>query len=79
MSVMHAGQKWVHSDTLGLIRFRDETVRVAPATREFPYVTWVLARWMKQQVPTFPCTSISVNKDYAGKYTETPSMRALRS
>ena len=64
---MHADQEWVHSDTLGLIRFKDASVKVAQATREFPYVTWVLARWMKQQVPNFPCTSISVNKDYAGR------------
>ena len=66
-SVMHADQDWVHSDTLGLIRFKDESVTAAPATMEFPYVTLVLARWMKQQVPDFPCTSISVNKDYAGR------------
>ena len=33
---MHADQKWVHSDTLGLIRFKDASVKVAQATREFP-------------------------------------------
>ena len=64
---MRPGQERVHSDTLGVIRSRNETVWTSPATEEFPYVTLVLARWMKQHVPDFPCTSISVNKDYAGR------------
>ena len=66
-SVMQPGQDWVHSDTLGLIRFQNATVSASGPTVSFPYVTLILARWMKQQLPDFPCTSISVNKDYAGK------------
>jgi hypothetical protein len=66
-SVMRPGQEWVHSDTLGLVRSKNEAAWVSSATEKFPYVTVLLARWMKQHVPDFPCTSISVNKDYAGR------------
>ena len=38
-SVMHADQKWVHSDTLGLIRFKDASVKVAQATKRVPHMS----------------------------------------
>ena len=55
-SVMQPGQDWVHSDTLGLIRFQNATVSASEPTVSFPYVTLVLTRWMKQHLPDFPCT-----------------------
>ena len=64
---MQPGQTWVHSDTLGLIRFRDATVEVSPPSLNYPFFTMALVRWMKARMPfDFACTSISVNKDYAG-------------
>ena len=65
-SVMQPGQTWAHSDILGLIRFQDARVAVAPPSREYGFFTIALTRWMKARMPfDFACTSISVNKDYA--------------
>ena len=67
-SVMQPGQTWVHSDTLRMIRFKDDaSVHVSPATLDYPFVTSVLNLWMKRHLPVdFVWTSISVNKNYAG-------------
>ena len=64
---MQLGQTWVHSDTLGMIRYKSGNVDLAPPSEQYPYFTNLLNVWMQEQIPVdFPCTSISVNKNYAG-------------
>ena len=71
-NVMKTNVEWVHSDTLGLIRFQSGGFIVADATQEHPQVTQVMTKWLHDQCPTeigtdFQCTSISVNKNYGGR------------
>lgn len=71
-NVLPDGQKWVHSDTLGLVRLRTGAFGVTSATQEYPHVTQVFNRWLKDRCPAefggdFPCTSISVNSNYAAR------------
>ena len=73
-NVMKEGVEWVHSDTLGLVRFQTDVFIVAEATCEWPCVTRICARWLREQCFEEPgtvchchCTSISVNKNYVGK------------
>ena len=67
-SVMPSGTTWVHSDTLGMIRYRNTAVELAPPSVDYPFVTMALVAWMRGKIDfDFPCTSISVNKNYAGK------------
>ena len=65
----------VHSDTLGLVRFKSGGFMVADASQNWKAFTQLMTRWLKDNTPpellagsaAFPCTSISVNKNYAGK------------
>merc|ERR1719491_407877 len=71
-NVLPDGIKWVHSDTLGLIRLRTGGFGVTSATQEYPHVTQLLNAWLKARCPPeitggFPCTSISVNSNYAAR------------
>merc|ERR1719336_613550 len=71
-NVLPDGKKWVHSDTFGLIRNRTGVWMVTSATQEYPHVTKVLNTWFKARRPAeldadFPCTSISLNSNYAAK------------
>jgi len=71
-NVLPPGQEWVHSDTLGLVKTRDQRIHVSSASRRHPSFTLLLNRWLRDQWPEgvpadFPFTSISVNKNYAAK------------
>ena len=70
-SVMRDDVKWVYSDTLGLARFKSGQFMVADATQGWPDFTKLLTKWLKDRMPDdigrFHCTSISVNKKYAGR------------
>merc|ERR1719330_630542 len=72
-NVLPEGQRWVHSDTLGLIRLRTGGFGVTSATQEYPHVTQVLNTWLRDRSPAelggehFPCTSISLNCNYAAR------------
>lgn len=71
-NVLPEGQEYVFSDTLGLIRARDGRYMEKEATREFPEVTKLLGRWMRDHSPDefgapFPFTSINVNFKYAAR------------
>lgn len=71
-NVLPDGQKWVHSDTLGLVRSRTGAWCITSATQEYPHVTRVLNTWFKARLPAemvkdFPCSSISLNSNYAAK------------
>merc|ERR1719362_2752925 len=71
-NVMPEGQRWGHSDTLGIVRLRTGSFGVTSATQEYPHVTQMLNTWLKARCPAevggdFPCTSISLNCNYAAR------------
>lgn len=71
-NVMKEGQKFVFSDTLGLVANYTGSVSVASATSEYRSVSQVLCGWLKDHLPAeyrrgrFGFTSINVNANYAG-------------
>ena len=63
---------FVHSDTLGLVCDRRGKIVVDAATRMWPNIFRLLTVWLRQRQPSsllmeFPCTSISVNWNYAAR------------
>ena len=48
---MEEGVKWVHSDTLGLVRFKSGELMIADATQGWPNVTKILTRWLRENIP----------------------------
>jgi len=71
-NVMKEGMDFVYSDTFGLVA--DWTGRVIPKEecKRYPEFGKVLNRWLKDSIPEelgaeFVCTSININKNYAGK------------
>ena len=67
VNVIPEGQRWVFSDTLGLLRDRCGKYLLAAPSR-YQEVCRVLNRWMKDNAScTFCCTSISLNKAYAAR------------
>ena len=84
VNVMKEGVPWVHSDTLGLVKFQVGGFCVSGATVQWPSVTRLLTRWMRDHCPAevgevFHCTSISVNKNYAGRLHRDTGNVALAS
>jgi len=73
LNVMPEGQKFVFSDTLGLIPSRDGRIMATKYTLEYPGVITLLCRYLKDLMPEeigregFPFTSINVNKNYAAR------------
>ena len=71
-NVLPAGAAFVHSDTLGLVCDRRGMIVVNAATRMWPNIFRLLIEWLRQRRPSsllmdFPCTSISVNWNYAAR------------
>mmetsp|Transcript_1484 Transcript_1484/g.4427 ORF Transcript_1484/g.4427 Transcript_1484/m.4427 type:complete len:533 (+) Transcript_1484:66-1664(+) len=71
-NVLPEGQRFVKSDTLGLIPLRDGTVQVTRMTREYPEVCQLFCRWLKDHMPAdlaenHVFTSINVNSGYAAR------------
>ena len=71
-NVLPEGAEFVHSDTLGLVCDRRGMIVVDAATRMWPHIFRLLTVWLHQRMPSpllmdFPCTSISVNWNYAAR------------
>jgi len=72
INVMPDGDKFVFSDTLGLVRTRDGRYMVNGITEASPNVFHLLQKWLRDNTPkeyreAFPSTSISLNYAYAAK------------
>ena len=65
------GQSWVLSETMGMVKDKTNAVRLAAATRRYPKLTAILARWLRERLPEevrgFTFSSMSVNLDYAAR------------
>jgi hypothetical protein len=72
-NVMPDGAKFVHSDTIGIIKMSTcERTLVTVGTKRYPEFTQLITRWLKERMPAdlkqeFTYTSININKNYAGK------------
>ena len=59
-NVMREGQKWVHSDTLGVVCSRDGRLVLSKVTKEYPASFKLLCKWMQDASPSliehFPFT-----------------------
>jgi len=72
-NVMPEGTKFVHSDTVGLIKMSTcERTLLTVGTKRYPEFTQLITRWLKERLPSelkqeFAYTSININKNYAGK------------
>jgi hypothetical protein len=72
-NVMPDGAKFVHSDTVGIIKMSTcERTLVTVGTKRYPEFTQLITRWLKEKMPAelkqqFTYTSININKNYAGK------------
>ena len=51
-NMMKDGAEWVHSDTLGLVRFKSGWFIVADATNAWHSVTCICTRWLKERCPS---------------------------
>mmetsp|Transcript_17757 Transcript_17757/g.41177 ORF Transcript_17757/g.41177 Transcript_17757/m.41177 type:complete len:458 (+) Transcript_17757:55-1428(+) len=72
INVMQKGQKYVYSDTLGVIRRRTGGVGATPPTLRYPCFSQLLCRWLSENLPQavkgkFVCSAINLNANYAGK------------
>jgi len=72
LNVMHPGQKYVYSDTIGAIRARSFGFHPTPPTWRYPLFAKVLNRWLKDNMPKglaakFVCTAINLNCNYNGR------------
>jgi len=72
-NVMPEGAKFVHSDTVGLIKMSTcERTLLTVGTKRYPEFTQLITRWLRERLPSelkqeFAYTSININKNYAGK------------
>jgi len=72
VNVMPEGVKFVHSDTLGVLRMRDGTYRIFDPTTRYEFVTKLICQWFLankgSEIPEdFGFTGININHNYAGK------------
>lgn len=70
LNVMPKDQKFVWSDTLGLLRDRTGDIHLTKATRAYPEFVQLMSTWMTDRLPAteardFKWTSFNVNKNYA--------------
>lgn len=72
-NVMPDGEKFVHSDTIGMIKMSTcERTLLTLGTKRYPEFTELITRWFHEQLPDdlkdkFVYTSVNINKNYAGK------------
>ena len=52
-NVMREEQKWVYSDTLGIVRSRDGRLCLTKATRDHPAFFRLLNTWVQDNKPAF--------------------------
>jgi len=72
LNVMSEGQKFVWSDTVGLLRDRCGDIHLTKSVHGYPEVVQVMSKWLPDRLPhteakAFKWTSMNVNKNYAGK------------
>lgn len=72
LNVLPEGAKFVHSDTLGVLRIRNGTYRIFDPTTRYPSVTRLLCQWFLtnkgKDIPNkFGFTGISINCNYAAR------------
>jgi len=72
LNVMPEGQKYVYSDTVGMIRRRAAGYGLTTVTERYPHFVRFLTRWLTDNLPPrvskeFVCTAINLNANYAGK------------
>merc|ERR1719375_204968 len=73
LNVMREGQKFVYSDTVGLVASRTGLILAKEETRRYPEFGRLLNRWLREHVDAkdlgaeFVYTSININKNYAGR------------
>jgi len=72
LNVMPDGVKFVHSDTLGILRIRNGSYRIFDPTTRYEHVTMLITKWFEQnkgkEIPSdFGFTGININHNYAGK------------
>jgi len=72
LNVMREGQTFVYSDTLGLVADRTGHIIAKEETKRYPEFGQALNRWLGDNLPAdlgadFVCTSININKNYAGR------------
>lgn len=69
LNVMKEGQKYVFSDTLGLLQDRLGDIHCTKAALRYPEVIAVMNKWLSDRLPdeakSFAWTSLNVNKNYA--------------
>ena len=69
LNVMREGQKWVFSDTLGLLVDRTQDIHPTQGSVKYPEVVQVMNKWLTDRLPAeaknFTWSSINVNKNYA--------------
>ena len=70
-NVIPDGSQYVLSDTLGLVSDRRGATVAAMHTLAFPHFSKILNRYLRERIPAsmseFRFTTVTVNKDYAGK------------
>eukprot|EP00401_Gymnodinium_catenatum_P039947 CAMPEP_0117536892 /NCGR_PEP_ID=MMETSP0784-20121206/41685_1 /TAXON_ID=39447 /ORGANISM="" /LENGTH=429 /DNA_ID=CAMNT_0005333465 /DNA_START=94 /DNA_END=1383 /DNA_ORIENTATION=- len=72
-NVMPEGHKFVHSDTVGIIKMSTcERTLLTVGSKRYPEFTQLLTRWLRERMPPefaqeFMYTSININKNYAGR------------
>jgi len=72
-NVMPEGAKFVHSDTIGLIKMSTcERTLLTTGSKRYPEFTQLITKWLKDRMPAelknkFAYTSININKNYAGR------------
>jgi len=72
-NVMPDGAKFVHSDTIGMIKMSTcERTLLTVGTKRYPEFTELITRWFREQLPDelkdkFAYTSVNINKNYAGR------------
>lgn len=72
LNVLPEGVKFIHSDTLGVLRLRNGTYRIFDPTIRYEHVTklicsWFLASKGKDIPEDFGFTGININHNYAGR------------
>jgi len=71
LNVMLPGMTHVYSDTMGLVADRTGHILSKEETRRYPVVNRLFNRWLRDNMPgdlaNFVCTSININKNYAGR------------
>lgn len=70
-NVIPGGQKWVWSDTIGLIRDRCGNTHITPPTKLYPEFIQLIVKWLIDRLPpeaaNFTFTSMNLNCNYAAK------------